>query len=174
LRDKLNFQLFQIRRQAIKELPSICKDRKEYVAKIADVLAQLMQTDDHTELAIVNQSLLTLAKFDTKGFLGGLFSQIIGGEDLVRERAIKFLKERIKLIPSEIFNKEMEEYFLIECRKVMTDVTKDEFVTFMSLLQSLKISKTVGGQQTLLEIITEQAELGAQFEVRIEVNLEMF
>jgi hypothetical protein len=153
-----------IRRHAIKELPAICRERKEYVPKIADVLAQLLQTEDPIELNIVNQSLTTLAKYDAKGFFGGLFSQIISGEDFVRERAVKFLKDRLKLIPSDIFTKEIEDYFLNECQKVMTDITKDEFVTFMTLLSGLKVSKSLTGQQMLLDIVKEQAELNNPFD----------
>ncbi|KAH9373769.1 hypothetical protein HPB48_007509 [Haemaphysalis longicornis] len=41
-----------IRKQAIKDLPSFCKESKEYVPKIADVLAQLLLTEDHTELLV--------------------------------------------------------------------------------------------------------------------------
>lgn len=132
---------------------------------MADVLAQLLQTEDNNELTIVNQSLTTLAKYDAKGFFGGLFAQIIVGEDVVRERAIKFLKDRLKLIPTEIFTKEVEEYFLDESRKVMADVNKEEFITFMTLLSGLKISKSMTGQQTLMEIVREQAELNNPFDV---------
>ena len=134
---------------------------------MADVLAQLLQTEDNTELTIVNQSLSTLAKYDVKGFLGGLFSQIIAGEDVVRERAIKFLKDRLKLVPSDILTKEIEEYFLEESRKVMADVTKEEFIIFMTLLSSLKISKVLSGQQTLMDIVKEQAELNNPFDVSL-------
>jgi len=136
---------------------------------MADVLAQLLQTEDAVELNIVNQSLTTLAKYDAKGFFGGLFSQIISGEEVVRERAIKFLKDRLKLVSSDIFTKEIEDYFLGECRKVMTDVNKEEFITFMNLLSGLKISKSLTGQQMLLDIVKEQAELNNPFDVRLDI-----
>jgi len=136
---------------------------------MADVLAQLLQTEDTVELNIVNQSLTTLAKYDAKGFFFFFFSQIISGEDVVRERAVKFLKDRLKLVSSDIFTKEIEEYFLDECRKVMTDVNKEEFITFMNLLSGLKISKTLTGQQSLLDIVKEQAELNNPFDVRLEI-----
>ncbi len=155
-------------------MPAICRERKEYVPKIADVLAQLLQTEDPIELNIVNQSLTTLAKYDAKGFFGGLFSQIISGEDFVRERAVKFLKDRLKLIPSDIFTKEIEDYFLNECQKVMTDITKDEFVTFMTLLSGLKVSKSLTGQQMLLDIVKEQAELNNPFDVSFNTILNYY
>lgn len=137
-------------------------------------MVQLLQTEDPIELNVVNQSLMTLSKYDAKGFFSGIFSQILSGEELVRERAVKFLKDRFKLMPHETFTKELEEFFLAESRKVMQDVTKEEFVTFMTLLSGLKISKTITGQQTLVEIITEQAELESEFDVRFYYKLHSF
>ncbi|OTF80296.1 apoptosis inhibitor 5-like protein, partial [Euroglyphus maynei] len=75
-----------IRRHAIKELPNICRDRKEFVTKIADVLAQLLLSEDQIELNIVNQALITLANYDIKSFLLALFGQILDGEDETRDR----------------------------------------------------------------------------------------
>lgn len=68
--------MFQIRKQAIKDLPSLCKDSKHYTQKIADILAQLLQAEDTTELAVVHNSLMSLLKLDPKGCLGGVYSQV--------------------------------------------------------------------------------------------------
>lgn len=59
----------QIRKQAIKDLPSLCKGRTELVPKVADILAQLLQMEDQAELAAVQNSLVTLLKTDAKGKL---------------------------------------------------------------------------------------------------------
>lgn len=45
----------------------LCKESKEYLTKIADILAQLLQADDSTELQIAQNSLLSLFKIDAKG-----------------------------------------------------------------------------------------------------------
>lgn len=144
------------------------------MARIADVLTQLLQTEDATELAVVNSALFSLRNLDPKGWVTGIFAQINCGDDLIRERAIKFIKERFRTIAAEQLTKEVEEHFLSECRKAMEDVTKEEFVAFMALLSSLKITRTITGQQTLVDIITEQAELDAQFDVRFALNLIYF
>lgn len=149
-----------IRKQAIKDLPSFCKEGKEYVAKIADVLAQLLLTEDNTELLVIHHSLVTLVKLDTKGTLGGIFSQIVAGEDLVRERAIKFLCTKLPLLSAEVLTKELEEYLFQECCKVMQDVTGQEFNSLMTLLSGLKLAKTIPGQQALVDLAAEQADLG--------------
>lgn len=52
------------------------------------------------------------------GTLGGLFSQILQGEDIVRERAIKFLSTKLKTLPDEVLTKEVEELVLTESKKV--------------------------------------------------------
>jgi len=62
-------------------------------------------------------SSLTLLSFFT-GTLGGLFSQILQGEDVVRERAIKFLSTKLKTMPDDTMTKEVEDYIFIETKKV--------------------------------------------------------
>lgn len=53
-----------------------------------------------------------------KGTLGGLFSQILQGEDIVRERAIKFLSTKLKTMPDDTMTKEVEDYIFTETKKV--------------------------------------------------------
>lgn len=62
----------QIRRQAIKDLPLLCKDSKEYTSRIGDILAQLLIVDDPLELQQVHMSLQQLLKYDAKGTLAGI------------------------------------------------------------------------------------------------------
>lgn len=57
----------QIRKQAIKDLPTLCKGKTELVPKVADILAQLQQVEDPVELSTVQGSLVTLLKTDPKG-----------------------------------------------------------------------------------------------------------
>lgn len=59
----------QIRRQAIKDLPLLCKDTKEYTSRIGDILAQLLIVDDPLELQQVHMLLQQLLKYDVKGTL---------------------------------------------------------------------------------------------------------
>ena len=57
----------QIRKQAIKDLPQLCRENRTFLPKIADVLAQLLQSDDTTEIKEVHSSLTVLFKIDAKG-----------------------------------------------------------------------------------------------------------
>ncbi|XP_077994223.1 apoptosis inhibitor 5-like [Glandiceps talaboti] len=153
-----------IRRQAIKELPNLCKGSSENIPRIADVLAQLLQTDDATELSIVTTSLLTLFKLDAKGTLGGLFSQILSGDETVREKAIKFMTNKMRTLPAETFTKEVEDYLVQKSKEVLSDVTGEEFVSFMKILSVISSMQTVTGRQQLVDIVAEQADLDADFQ----------
>lgn len=64
----------QIRRQAIKDLPLLCKDTKDHIPKIGDILAQLLVVDDQLELQQVHMSLQQILKFDAKAALAGIVS----------------------------------------------------------------------------------------------------
>nr|AAH57483.1 Apoptosis inhibitor 5 [Danio rerio] len=72
-----------IRRQAIKELPRFASG--ENLPRVADILTQLLQTDDSAEFNQVNTALISIFKIDAKGTLGGLFSQILQEEEEVSE-----------------------------------------------------------------------------------------
>ena len=65
----------QIRRQAIRDLPLLCKDTKEHIPKIGDILAQLLVVDDPLELQQVHMSLQQILKFDAKSALAGIVSK---------------------------------------------------------------------------------------------------
>lgn len=153
-----------IRRQAIKGLPDLCKDTPEHLPRIADVLTQLLQSDDPTELTIVKNALTSLFKMEPKGTIGGLFSQILSGEEVSRESAIKFLRGVVEEYGKAVLNpsQETEEYLVEEIKKAMADVTGEEFRTFMTILSSLKVMASA--HQELADIVTEQAELNQPFQ----------
>uniref|UniRef100_A0A3B5KZA5 Apoptosis inhibitor 5 n=1 Tax=Xiphophorus couchianus TaxID=32473 RepID=A0A3B5KZA5_9TELE len=93
------------------------------------------------------------------GTLGGLFSQILQGEDIVRERAIKFLATKLKTLPEDVMAKEVEEYIFSETKKVLEDVTGEEFVLLMRVVSALRVLQSVNGRQQLVELVVEQADL---------------
>lgn len=66
--------LFQIRKQAIRELPSFCRQCTEYTRRVADILSQLLQAAEATELIVVRSSLISLFNIDPKGLCHLLLS----------------------------------------------------------------------------------------------------
>lgn len=143
----LLWNLLQIRRQAIKDLPQLCKDTKEHTPKIGDTLAQLLILEDPTELQQVNMSLQAILKvgwhwlknlisiiilcfswqFDPKGALTGIFSQITSGDEATREKCFKFLATKLFALGPEVITKEVED-FIIEKIKNVLQVTMKRFV----------------------------------------------
>lgn len=103
----------------------LCKDNKDHTQRIADILAQLLQSEDTTEINVVNNSLVAILKGDPKGTLTGLFSQIHQSADsevtneVVRERCIKFLATKVKQLGREVINKEAEDLIIAECKKIL-------------------------------------------------------
>ncbi|KAK2115071.1 Apoptosis inhibitor 5 [Saguinus oedipus] len=64
---------------------------------------------------------------------------------------------------NEVLTKEVEELILTESKKVLEDVTGEEFVLFMKILSGLKSLQTVSGRQQLVELVAEQADLEQTF-----------
>lgn len=161
-----------IRKQAIKDLPSLCRDNKEHTQKIGDILAQLLQTDDQTELSVVHSSLLSLFRIDAKGALVGVFSQIESGEESIRERCMKFLSTKLKTLGHDVLSKEAEDFLIAECKKVLQDVTADEFHLLMDLLGWTRLSKSVSGQKEMVDIVADQMDLNQEFNPRDEDQVD--
>ncbi|KAJ0179391.1 hypothetical protein K1T71_005103 [Dendrolimus kikuchii] len=151
-----------IRKQAIKDLPTLCKDHKEHTQRIADILAQLLQSDDTTEINMVTNSLLTMLKNDPKGVLNGLFMRIhqsadVAANEVVRERCIKFLASKVKQLGREVINKEAEDIIIAECKKILEDVVAEEFEHIMELLTWSRLGKTPIGKKELVQLVAALA-----------------
>ncbi|XP_023308569.2 apoptosis inhibitor 5 homolog [Lucilia cuprina] len=154
----------QIRRQAIKDLPKLCQDTVGITAKVGDTLAQLLVLDDPLELQQVNNSLQTIIKMDCKGSLTGIFTQISNGDEPTRERCFKFIATKLFAMGPTIVTKEIEEFIIDEIKKILQDVTADEFHLCMNILGSTKLGTTITGHAELVNLAKEQAELNADID----------
>jgi len=152
-----------IRKQSIKDLVSLCKDSKEYVQKVSFALAQLLVLDDSSEISLVHNCVASLFQIDALGTLAGLLSEISEADEEVREKTLKMLALKLKNIQPEYFTKEVREYLIQECKKILQDVTADEFVLIMAILGQCKISETVTGQQQLVDLVAQQCHLLEEF-----------
>jgi len=150
-----------IRKQAIKDLPSLCRGRLELVPKVSDILAQLLQMEDPGELAAVQNSLVALLKTDSKGTLTGLFYQIQNSEDeLVRERCIRFLHGKARTLGSDVFTPEIEVLIISESKKIFQNETsEEEFVLMMGFLKEMKSLQNSAGYLQMVEFVAEQINL---------------
>lgn len=154
-----------IRKHAVKHLPSFCKESKEFITKISDILSQLLQSEDSAELATVHTALMTILKLDVKATLKGIFIQVKNSDDdVIRKRAIQFLSTKFKFLPHELSTKEVEEYVLEACKGVFPNISGEDFLSLLPLLSNLKIAKTIPVQQALVNMIADQAELDSEFQ----------
>uniref|UniRef100_A0A1A9ZEV8 Apoptosis inhibitor 5/fibroblast growth factor 2-interacting factor 2 n=1 Tax=Glossina pallidipes TaxID=7398 RepID=A0A1A9ZEV8_GLOPL len=154
----------QIRRQAIKDLPKLCQDTVGITSKVGDTLAQLLLLDDPLELQQVNNSLQTIIKMDAKGALSGIFIQISSGDETTRERCFKFIATKLFAMGPTVITKEVEEFIIDEIKKILQDVTADEFHLCMNILGSTKLGNTIIGHAELVALAKEQAELNAHID----------
>lgn len=161
-----------VRKHATIALIAICRDCKHLVSKAADILIQLYQTNQASEVNLINQSLTTLLNLDIQKFLQSFFTNFEDGSEVVRERALKFLTSKIHTLNENTLTKEVEEKLLTHSKKAMEDVTKDEFLTFINMLTKLKIAKTATGQAMIVLVIKSQAELNKEFDVNDKDSLD--
>ncbi|KAF3788400.1 Apoptosis inhibitor 5 [Nymphaea thermarum] len=159
-----------IRVQAIRALPLFGKDSSEYVAKIVDVLGQLLVAEENLERDAVQKSILSLLRQDTKETLTALFKHIEGSDENVREKVLAFVRDKVFPLKSELLKpqEQMERHVTDLVKKCLQDVTGAEFKMFMDFLKSLNIFGEKAPPervQELIEIIEGQADLDAQFNV---------
>jgi hypothetical protein len=167
-----------IRKAAIKDLGVLCKDcTVEHLNRIADILTQLLQTEDQLEFSQVQCSLLTVFKQNPKSTLNEIFNQINTAElEEVRKRAIKFLVSKLPGLfdvssqasaappANNPFNKELEDVIIKNVKQVLLDVDAEEFILFIRLLTALPSMNTLTGRQDLVTIIMAQSDLDKPFD----------
>jgi len=97
------------------------------------------------------------------GALTGIFSQMQSNEEVVRERSMKFILNKVMALGKEIIKKDVEDLIIAECKKVMQNITCEEFETLMTILSSTHLINTPDGQKELVELLASTAELDQFF-----------
>ncbi|KAG5673699.1 hypothetical protein PVAND_003722 [Polypedilum vanderplanki] len=149
-----------IRRMAIKELPSYCRDSHENTPRISDILAQLLNASDPAEVQQVNLALKQISKIDPMGTITGLFNQITQGDENGRLKCLEFINNNFIKAEQEVQSKEkIEDFITSEIKKLLKDVSSDEFQQCIQILSKTKLGKTITGHQELVKICLEQVDL---------------
>jgi hypothetical protein len=86
-------------------------------------------------------------------------------DEVIRDRALRFLVAKVRTLDAKILTKEIEEFLYVEAKKILNDVNGDEFILFMALLQKLPHLQTVHGRKELLALVVKQTELHKTFDV---------
>ena len=81
----------------------------------AFLISDLVTKDLAQVLSFIHLFLLFLF---VSAVLQGLFSQIHGEDDVVREKAIKFLTMKLKSLPEDTLDKDSQDLVVTECKKV--------------------------------------------------------
>lgn len=84
-------------------------------------------------------------------------------EEVVRERSMKFILNKVMALGKEIIKKDVEDLIIAECKKVMQNITCEEFETLMTILSSTHLISTPDGQKELVELLANTAELDQFF-----------
>lgn len=166
--DLVDMEELAIRIQAIRGFPLLGKDAA-FVSKIADILGQLLASEENVERDAVHKALMSLIRQDVQNSLQPLFKHVESGSE-IREKIICFLRDKVFPVKAELLKPqaEMERYITDLIKKSVQDVTGLEFQLFMDFLRSLSIfgdSAPRESFQELIEIIQAQADLDAQFNV---------
>ncbi|KAL5576638.1 hypothetical protein UlMin_018337 [Ulmus minor] len=164
-----------VRVQAIRGLPLFCKDTPEHIAKIVDILVQLLTAEEFVERDAVHKALMALLRQDVKASLTALFKHIgcvdePSTDEFIREKVLSFIRDKVFPIKAELLKPqdEMERHITDLIKKSLEDVTGAEFRMFMDFLKSLSIFGEKAPPERMKEligIIEGQADLDAQFNV---------
>ncbi|KAK9510486.1 hypothetical protein O3M35_005265 [Rhynocoris fuscipes] len=148
-----------IRKQAIKELPSMCRDCPKQTKKIIFILAQLLSTKCPSELRTAQAALLSLFKIDAKAVTSLFFSVIKTGNDIARNNCLLFLSSKFNDI-SELLKAVGAEQLLIKEIKnlLQNDVCLEEIPVLIKLLLSTERCSSIDGKNYIIEIIAEKIE----------------
>ncbi|XP_057795922.1 apoptosis inhibitor 5-like protein API5 [Salvia miltiorrhiza] len=178
-----------VRVQAIRGLPLFCKDTPEHLAKIVDILAQLLVAGDNVERDAVHKAIMSLLRQDVKTSLTALFKHIGSTDDRsaeditacesIREKVLCFIRDKVFSLKEELLKPkdEMERHITNLVKQNMQDVTAAEFKLFIDFLKSLTMfgkNAPVERVQELVEIIEGQADLDAQFNVSDSDHIDRF
>ncbi|KAH6795663.1 hypothetical protein C2S51_036649 [Perilla frutescens var. frutescens] len=178
-----------VRVQAIRGLPLFCKDTPEHLAKIVDILGQLLIAGDNVERDAVHKAIMSLLRQDVKTSLTALFKHIgstddRNAEDLnawesIREKVLCFIRDKVFPLKEELLKPkdEMERHITNLVKQNLQDVTAAEFKLFIDFLKSLTLfgkNAPVERIQELVEIIEGQADLDAQFNVSDSDHIDRF
>nr|CAH7747208.1 unnamed protein product [Callosobruchus chinensis] len=147
----------------MKVLPAICKDSKEYIPKVTDILAQLLQLDESDHNTPTN-TLTQIYREDPLGTIKAIFNHVHTTDDATeREKCLLFVYKKIVKIEEKLSN-EINDLLLEEGKKIIPESDAIEFGLVMPYLTASKLAKTIAGQQELVNLIAEKAEIDGTYD----------
>ncbi|CAH1098954.1 unnamed protein product, partial [Psylliodes chrysocephalus] len=159
-----------VRISGIQVLPLICKNSKECIPKVVNILTQLLLLRDQDN-HVTNTSLQQIFREEPLITLKVAFGYISSTDNVEgREKCIQFVYKKLVKIEDKI-TPEVNDLLLEEGKTILQDSTATEFLTVVPFLSTSKLTKTTAGQQELINAITERAELNKEFDPQDTDNL---
>lgn len=156
----------QIRACAMRYLVSICKDVKDHLPKVTDILAQMMQLEEQRDHTTASWCLMQLWKEDSPNVLRTLYQHIRSLDSFpARIKCLQFLQKHcIKDLKEQSI--EIEKIVVEESKKILQQViSSDELSIILTVLKDSNFGKTTVGQQELVRFIGEALELDKEVNI---------
>ncbi|CAF0763583.1 unnamed protein product [Adineta steineri] len=149
-----------IRKQAIKEFPTLVRAATDTLQRVIGVLIQLLQANDTSEVTQVQNSIMTIYHINPKETITGILNEIQRSqEDLLRKRALRFICSRIATLDETDLPKDLEEHLIKACKDISSFLDAEEFVTIVKLLSTLRSMQTLVARQDIVNMIINQCNL---------------
>jgi len=149
-----------IRKQAIKEFPTLVRASTETLQRVVGVLIQLLQSNDTGEVTQVQNSIMTIYHLNAKETISGILGEMQRSqEDLLRKRALRFLSTRIANMDVTDLSKDTEEHLVKTCKEIVPSFDAEEFVAIIKLLSTLRSMQSLVARQELVNMIINQCHL---------------
>lgn len=78
----------------------------------------VLPSEDSTDLELVKISMATVLQLNTKCALIGLFDQIMGEDETIREKGLAYVSGQLMMMKKKLFNPEIEEFLFKLIKKV--------------------------------------------------------
>nr|CAH7723500.1 unnamed protein product [Callosobruchus chinensis] len=144
-------------------LPAICKDSKKYIPAVAFTLAPMLPLDKclhNTPTNILNQ----IYREDPLGTIKTIFDHSYKTNvEAEVEKCLLFLYKEIVKMEDKLSN-EINDLLLEEGKKIIRNSGAFEFGLVMPYLVASKLTKTIAGQQELVNLVAEIAEIDGTFD----------
>lgn len=112
-------------------------------------------------------------QLEPKETLNGLFTQIRTNE-ASRSRCFKFLLTKFRCLGAEVLDDDVEAYMIVQIRKILSDVTDDEFHICMQVLGGTKLAASVTGQAELVQIVFEQTNAALEPDTNVADLVQVY
>nr|CAH7727953.1 unnamed protein product [Callosobruchus chinensis] len=144
-------------------LPAICKDSKKYIPAVAFTLAPMLPLDKclhNTPTNILNQIYREDPLETIKTMFDHSYKTNVEAEV---EKCLLFLYKEIVKMEDKLSN-EINDLLLEEGKKSYVNSGAFEFGLVMPYLVASKLTKTIAGQQELVNLVAEIAEIDGTFD----------